>query len=1093
MEYAEKWLEIYRKIWIFSGTAAVLLLLVAVGMAVGFRIPMLIRKRRFILVLACILVCQGELACGLNVRAEEIMAEKAEDTEKIEEDNGETEENKRETEEKKEGTEETTGMKETEEKKEEEETEESEDITTPEISVIWRNEHGEELEEDEYYQTGEELILELLIEEENPDTERTTIYLQAFDASKKSLNTSEVQQIHEKTWTQLRELTEQEENEKEALCWELQEEPGSFRLKLHLKTEAHYQISAYIQDKAGNVPKGSEEGYVVLGNYCLDRSVPLIADQEGITLSAEHQTILEKLINQVTFGYFCQPDLNVKIQACDRISGVGGITYVCEGMGGEAEPESILLTKTAEPGKELIYEENGMRAYTTFSLPSSFQGTIKAKAWDRAEIGMEDWTKTDGLLIESEEMHKKSSHAEVFLEGTDGGRDGFYRGDVELRFVMEDTFSGIRSIRLQAGSQETMLSFEENGEEIQKEIEHNLTISAFENNQNQVPISAYLTDFAGHTTELTTIPAVHIDTQPPVVEVEWLNQDVRNERYYQTDQIARITVKERNFEPSQVELALTGMESADLNWTHQGGEGCSGSSDPGSLEHSDSCTWISELVFDKDGEYSFGFFCQDAAGNKGSYERSDTFVIDKTPPVLMVHWDESKASHDHYYSTERSAVLEIQEQNLRPGDLKTSIKATLKGEDISGPELGTVRQWEEGRWRAGITFQEDGRFQWEVHCVDLAGNEAEAYTSEEFVIDQTPPELIFEGVADCSANQGAVMPKLKVTDTNFDPEQTSISFKGSNGTGELPAWAQSQEEYGFTLLWGDFEQLPENDDLYRIKAKAGDLAGNTTETELSFSVNRFGSVYELEEATALLAGIGGSRYAAKEPELVITEYNPDFLDSYQVTSSREGETVALKEGRDYQVEKRGTKDTWKTYRYRIGKENFQKEGIYLITLYSEDRAKNASNNRVKGKSLEFIVDKTGPSIVVTGVKDRERIQGNRLEIQADIRDTFALAGAQVYLNGQCVAEYDSESLKELNGMLTYSVKGAKAWQTFAIKAWDEAGNQTELDPVRFLVAEQIRFRFFGDDESKIMWIMISAGVLILIGAFSAVVIRIRRR
>ena len=525
------------------------------------------------------------------------------------------------------------------------------------------------------------------------------------------------------------------------------------------------------------------------------------------------------------------------------------------------------------------------------------------------------------------------------------------------------------------------------------------------------------------------------------------------------------------------------METAVLTWTHQAGKGCSGASDPESLCHSDNCTWTAELLFDKDGEYSFSFSCQDSAGNRGSYEKTDTFIIDKTPPVLQVHWDDSEAVHDHYYSRERSAVLEVRERNLCPEDLKISMAAYYKGEAISGPEPGLLRQWEEESWRAGITFCEDGRFQWEIHCADLAGNEAVPYVSEEFVIDQTPPEIVFEGVADCSANRETVAPRLKVTDANFDPEQTRVRLTGSNGTGELPAWAQSNEEYGFTLLWGDFEQVPENDDLYRIKAKAGDLAGNVTETELFFSVNRFGSVYELEEATARLAGQGGSRYASQEPELVITEYNPDFLDCYRVTSSREGETVELKEGRDYQVEKAGRKDTWKTYRYRIGKENFQKEGIYLVTLYSEDRAKNASTNGIKGKSLEFIVDKTGPSIVVTGVTDRERIRGKHLEIQADIRDAFALAGAQVYLNGQCVAAYDRETLKELDGMLTCPVSGAKAWQTFAVKAWDEAGNLTE----------QIRFRFPGDDEPETVYIIFSVGLLLLTGVCLTAAGRIRRR
>mgnify|MGYP002508778628 FL=1 len=426
-------------------------------------------------------------------------------------------------------------------------------------------------------------------------------------------------------------------------------------------------------------------------------------------------------------------------------------------------------------------------------------------------------------------------------------------------------------------------------------------------------------------------------------------------------------------------------------------------------------------------------------------------------------------------------------------DVKISVDASHQGKPIAGPGIGQLRQWEEDSFRGGVAFEKDGRYQLEVSCVDLAGNEAVLYQSEEFVIDQTPPELFFEGVEDGSANQGAVAPGLHVTDANFDSRQIGVSLTGSNKTGTIPAYTRGDEEEGVTLLWGDFERIPENDDLYCLKAKAGDLAGNITEKEITFSVNRFGSVYKLEEATAKLAGPGGLRYTASEPELVITEYNPDFLDYYQITSSREGEITELLKGRDYQVEEHGRADTWKTYRYRIGKENFQKEGIYLVTLYSEDRARNASSNRIKEKSLEFIVDKTGPSIVVTGAKDRQRIQGRELQMGVDVRDAFALARAELYLNGQLKAAYDREELQKLGGMVTFRIPGAKAWQTFAVKAWDEAGNVTETSPIRFLVTEQVRFRFLGDDDPKQVWVVYSLGLLLLAGAGLIAAGRIRRR
>ena len=47
----------------------------------------------------------------------------------------------------------------------------------------------------------------------------------------------------------------------------------------------------------------------------------------------------------------------------------------------------------------------------------------------------------------------------------------------------------------------------------------------------------------------------------------------------------------------------------------------------------------------------------------------------------------------------------------------------------------------------------------------------------------------------------------------------------------------------------DFSYTPETDDLYTLRATASDLAGNQSETSVTFSVNRFGSVYTLDEWT----------------------------------------------------------------------------------------------------------------------------------------------------------------------------------------------------------------------------------------------------
>ncbi len=1076
MGHAEQMLGLYHRIWIISGIAGTAFLTMAVGMFFRFRIFRIWKKRHWIFLLAVVvLVWQGKTGSTAAYAKEKELQEQTGERETGETGEGEEkeqpgekksmepEEQKPENQEQRKEPEE-QGREQREKQEAEQETEQSWDTKVPEVRVIWKNEQGEKWKD--FYHTGRELVMELEIREEHLNKEQTWIQAEACDAAGNTLDIEEIQEINGKNWAQLMVLRESQAEEQskagEAPFWELQEEGDRYRFTLYLKSEACYHISAHIQDTSGNIPKeAGEEGLLDLGSFCLDRTAPSVPDETGILLEAEHQTLMEKLLNKITFGYFCQPVLNVKIQAFDKISGVKGITYICEGMGGDDVWEPYEITGTAKAGETLICSENGSRAFVSFCLPASFSGTIRAQAWDQAGHHMEEWTESTGILVESEEMHQRSSRIEWSLPEHGDRKEYFFREDVNLSFVMEDTFSGIHSLRIQAGTEEEEQEFGEAGQELLTVRETNVVLPASKNNQNQISISAEFRDFAGYITKLTEAPIIHIDTQPPRVEVEWQNKDVRNENYFRENQTAHIRVQERNFLPEKTELTVTGMEPAVLSWTHQAGEGCRASASWTDRNHGDTCIWESVLEFGEDGSYTFGFSCEDAAGNRGTYGKTDAFVIDKTPPVLDVHWDNSQPQNECYYAKSRSAVVEVREANLGPEDLKVHVEAYRDGQDKAPPSMGTLRQWEEGSWRAGITFAEDGRFRMRIHCTDLAGNEAVFYESEEFVIDQTPPEVVFENVADCSANQGSVAPILHVRDDNFDPEKTHISFAGSSKTGQTPACAKSQMENGFTLLWGDFEHLPQNDDLYRIQAAAADLAGNTVKKTLTFSVNRFGSVYELEEATAKLAGPGGSRYAAEEPELVITEYNPDYLDYYQIICSREGETAELQKGRDYQVEETGTEDTWKAYRYRIGKENFQKEGIYRVTLYSEDRAKNASSSQGKKKSLEFIVDKTGPGIVIHGVKDRERIAGDSLKIRADVWDTFLLDRAEIYVNGNCVLSADARVLEESEGSLACRISGSKAWQTLVVKAWDRAGNMTETETVRFLLTEQTAFLFLG--------------------------------
>lgn len=155
----------------------------------------------------------------------------------------------------------------------------------------------------------------------------------------------------------------------------------------------------------------------------------------------------------------------------------------------------------------------------------------------------------------------------------------------------------------------------------------------------------------------------------------------------------------------------------------------------------------------------------------------------------------------------------------------------------------------------------------------------------------------------------------------------------------------------------------------------------------------------------------------------------------------------------------GTEEDWKQYTYTIDRSNFQEEGYYILTIYSEDRAENASDNRTKGKKLEFAVDRTSPSILLSGLEDGGIYRGNEREITLDLQDNMCMGSAEITINGERAAAYQAREL-QTDGRITLSLDCADHWQTIGVTAYDAAGNRQELPEVRFLLTSNALLRLF---------------------------------
>src|SRR5699024_7166407 len=142
-----------------------------------------------------------------------------------------------------------------------------------------------------------------------------------------------------------------------------------------------------------------------------------------------------------------------------------------------------------------------------------------------------------------------------------------------------------------------------------------------------------------------------------------------------------------------------------------------------------------------------------------------------------------------------------------------------------------------------------------------------------------------------------------------------------------------------------FRNFGENmDDIYTLTAKLVDQAGNETTRSITFSVNRDGSTYKLNDYTAQVVQCG---FTNSPKDIVIQEVNVDTLEFIEITYTKDGEVVTLKEGVDYTVEEEGGDGQWKVYTYTIKASCFEEEGQYSINIYSEDRAKNTSTYQAK--------------------------------------------------------------------------------------------------------------------------------------------------
>lgn len=846
-------------------------------------------------------------------------------------------------------------------------------------------------------------------------------------------------------------------------------------------SDGSYTIKVVAIDNAGN----ASETYSKTIYKDIDKPYITGFDFEAVDFVEGSETA--STVEVTDYGFYFKADTKVTISAKDNApsAGIKSITYyTVDKDTGKSTENTVNVNKDGQ---------------IEFTIEANFKGQIYAKATDNVDNVADQFVNPNSAIVEDETKHKEETHIIFTKDDTEftinyGENKELYANDVPVNLTVIDTYSGIRSIewsvvapydtannqsgKITVNNDKTFTSDSEEGWTIVDQ-ESNLVTKmekdiVVKNNSNNIVITVKMIDRAGNPSEEKI--EFSIDKTAPTIEVTYDNNtpDETYTDFFKADRKATVKITERNFNKDDVVYKITNTDGTIpslSDWT----------------EHKDTVNpdatyYTAEILYHADGDYTFDISYADLAKNKVADFAQHKFTIDQTMPTVSVAYDNMSALNGNYYKADRVATITIVEHNFDAVRVNVIGTATDNGVMVAFP---VTSAWNDNgdTHTATIHYASDAKYSFDIEFNDKAGNSIADYTPEEFYVDKTAPTLEISGVADKSANNGTVAPVITFTDTNYNGNAISYTLTGvSNGKVNYSS-SISDIANGQRVTFADFEKIQKVDDIYILTATLTDMAGNETTKSITFSANRFGSVYDL----ATLEKIIG-KYLQNEEDVVFTETNVDSLKKGEtkIKLTKNGTPKDLVEGTDYTVTETGGNGQWSQYKYTINKALFTDDGRYSISVYSVDAAGNINENidETKKAEISFGIDKTKPVIVPIDFESDTQYPVEVKTVSVEIKDNLVLEGVKIYLNGSEI-KYNNDG-----ETYTFDIPEKNEKQNVRIVAVDAAGNEYELLVENFLVSTNLFVRWFNNTP---LFIGSIAGVVILCGAIVLLVMFKRKK
>lgn len=749
----------------------------------------------------------------------------------------------------------------------------------------------------------------------------------------------------------------------------------------------------------------------------------------------------------------------------------------------QTETGKGVLTKKVD-NDDTVHSVEVINNEISFDIPANFKGQIYAYAIDNVE-NKGDAVHPNGAVIENADKHKETSSIEIkmpeasysqaysnsFTDADENRQlDGvpaydtaknvpLYKGGFNgVNVTVKDTYSGIKSVEcvlkengndtpVDSYSSDKVNNWTVNKETIDKnlvtEVSKEITIDG---NHNDMVLEVILTDNAGNVSYDYVM--FGIDKTNPDIAVAYDNNngDVKSNNgntYFNADRTATVTISERNFDPSKVVFTIANAEG-------NAPEAVRIDEINDSTESTDGTQHTYQITYSGEGVYTFDVSCTDRADNAngevkyGESVAPKAFVLDKTAPTISVSYDNNSAANGKFFNAHRTATIVVKEHNFDVNRVVINGTASLNGAAKAFPAAAWTSDGD--IHTAIISYNEDADYTFSISMDDMAGNAitdasvsyGTSVATKEFTVDTEIAKPVISNPTNGKPYQQEVPVSISSTDVNLENCVATLLKTGrEKDENDSWKWVKDFRVDNVINLSNDgqtssfsiddlFEHERLNDGIYTLKIDVADKAGNTQSETVTFTVNRFGSVYDYNQYTT--ETLNGKYVQAITDNIVITEYNPSPLSENAVISlTRDGAPVEIGDSNlmitPVYTESAAGASGWYEYKYEISKNVFSTvdaqgnmkylDGIYKLYVASKDIANNDSENISAGADMSFSLDSTAPMIAsITGL-EKKTVNDVTKDVTFEIFDAIGLDTVEVTyvgVNGKTTETYNISDL-----------------------------------------------------------------------------------